>query len=635
MGGVIPWSRVRAVDDRPPGIDLSPIVHILLITDGTITPLLEACTGEPMHAVRLSQTVEPCGRCDPQLELDARQPVLRRTVLVQGRRSGIDYLYAESVIALERISARLRDELLLTDHPIGTMLRDHRVETFKEVLVSGHEPAGPSAAHFAVTHLPSALREAPDHAGDRAVLAARVRPRRRGPGGTPPPRSGSGCSRGGGGRTPVTERRSGGRPQHVVVVGAGIGGLTAALSLHAAGIEVEVLELAREIRPLGVGINILPSAVRELVELGLGDVLAATAVPTRELVYHDRFGTRIWSEPRGAAAGYRWPQYSVHRGELQRLLLDAVHHRLGADAVRCGMAFERFEQTGRQVRLEVRDRATGRTIARDADLLVGADGIHSAVRGQLHPEEGLPIWNGIHMWRGVTEAEPFLGGRTMIMAGSNRRAKFVAYPISERGRAAVNWVAEVRLGEGESVAPEDWQREARVDDVLPHFSRWRFDWLDVPGLIRGAPTIWEYPMVDRDPLPHWGEGRVTLLGDAAHPMYPIGSNGGSQAITDARVLAWNLVHADDPAAGRAAYEAARCEPTAAIVLANRRMGPERVLAIVEERAPDGFVRIEDVMGSDEMEAIVRAYQRTAGFDAAGLNTARSWNSPPPSSPVAL
>ncbi|MDB5066823.1 MAG: putative FAD-dependent monooxygenase [Chloroflexi bacterium] len=432
----------------------------------------------------------------------------------------------------------------------------------------------------------------------------------------------------------MTEQRAGGRQQRVVVVGAGIGGLTAALSLHAAGIEVEVLELAREIRPLGVGINILPSAVRELVELGLGDALAAAAVPTRELAYHDRFGTRIWSEPRGVAAGYRWPQYSVHRGELQRLLLDAVHHRLGADAVHCGMAFERFEQTERQVRLEVRDRAAGRVITRDADLLVGADGIHSAVRGQLHPEEGPPIWNGIHMWRGVTEAEPFLGGRTMIMAGSNRRAKFVAYPIS-RGRAAVNWVAEVRLGRGASVAPEDWHREARVDDVLPHFSRWHFDWLDVPGLIRGAPRIWEYPMVDRDPLPRWGTGRVTLLGDAAHPMYPIGSNGGSQAIIDARALAWSLVHAEDPVAGRAAYETARREPTAAIVLANRRMGPERALAIIEERAPGGFDRIEEVMSHDEIEAIVRAYQRTAGFDAAGLNAARSWSCPPSGSPVAV
>jgi 2-polyprenyl-6-methoxyphenol hydroxylase-like FAD-dependent oxidoreductase len=198
----------------------------------------------------------------------------------------------------------------------------------------------------------------------------------------------------------------------------------------------------------------------------------------------------------------------------------------------------------------------------------------------------------------------------------------------------VNWVAEVRLGEGARVAPEDWHREARVDDVLPHFSRWQFDWLDVPGLIRGAPRIWEYPMVDRDPLPRWGAGRVTLLGDAAHPMYPIGSNGGSQAIIDARVLAWSLVHAEDPVAGREAYEAARREPTAAIVLANRRMGPERALAIVEERAPDGVARIGEVMSNDEIEAIVRAYQRTAGFDAGGVNTARSWSCPPSCSPVA-
>src|SRR5438105_655567 len=308
----------------------------------------------------------------------------------------------------------------------------------------------------------------------------------------------------------------------VTVVGGGIGGLTAALSLGAAGIEVRVLEAARRLEPLGVGINLLPPAVRELVELGLGAALAGVGIPTAELVYHDRFGSRIWSEPRGVGAGYRWPQYSIHRGDLQMLLVAAVRERLGGDAVRTGTVFEGFRQDGDEVHLELRDRSTGSRSAMSSDVLVGADGIHSAVRRQLHPEEG-------------------------------------------------------------------------------------------------APAVFEYPMVDRDPLPSWSAGRVTLLGDAAHPMYPIGSNGASQAVIDGRVLAWELARHEHPVQALAAYDAARREATAALVLANRQMGPEKVLRIVSERAPDGFDSVEDVMSAAELAAIARDYKLTAGFEVDALN----------------
>ena len=415
----------------------------------------------------------------------------------------------------------------------------------------------------------------------------------------------------------------------VTVVGGGIGGLTAALSLGAAGIEVRVLEAARRLEPLGVGINLLPPAVRELVELGLGAALAGVGIPTAELVYHDRFGSRIWSEPRGVGAGYRWPQYSIHRGDLQMLLVAAVRERLGGDAVRTGTVFEGFRQDGDEVHLELRDRSTGSRSAMSSDVLVGADGIHSAVRRQLHPEEGPPVWNGIQMWRGVTETDPFLSGRSMIMAGSNSHAKFVAYPISraaeDRGRAAVNWVAEVRLPPGGLLESGDWNRRGRVAEVLPHFASWRFEWLDIPALITGAPAVFEYPMVDRDPLPSWSAGRVTLLGDAAHPMYPIGSNGASQAVIDGRVLAWELARHEHPVQALAAYDAARREATAALVLANRQMGPEKVLRIVSERAPDGFDSVEDVMSAAELAAIARDYKLTAGFEVDALNERPSWD----------
>lgn len=414
----------------------------------------------------------------------------------------------------------------------------------------------------------------------------------------------------------------------VLVVGGGIGGLTAALSLHAAGIEAIVVESARQIRALGVGINLLPHAVRELTELGLGDSLAAGGIPTAELVYYDRYGNRIWGEPRGLAAGYRWPQYSIHRGLLQLLLLDAVVDRLGPDAVRTGLAVERFNESDTEISVEALDRVTGRRSTLAADVVVGADGIHSRVRSQLHPGEGPPLWNGIRMWRGVTATQPFLSGRTMVMAGSNAQAKFVAYPISwqteKPGLAAVNWVAEVNVGHRDG-AEARWDRVGRAEDVLAHFGDWRLEWLDVPALITAAPEIFEYPMVDRDPLPWWGRGRVSLLGDAAHPMYPIGSNGASQAIIDARVLAWELAQAVDPRNGLAAYEARRREATNELVRANRSLGPERVMRMVEQRAPQGFDRIEDVMSAEELESIALSYKRLAGFDAQTLNQSPSWD----------
>ncbi|TYK45924.1 flavin-dependent oxidoreductase [Actinomadura decatromicini] len=416
----------------------------------------------------------------------------------------------------------------------------------------------------------------------------------------------------------------------VVIVGAGIGGLTAALSLHEAGVETLVVESSARLRPLGVGINLLPHAVRELTELGLDGALAELGVPTAEMVHFDRHGGRIWGEPRGRALGYDWPQYSIHRGELQMALLDAVRARLGAGAVRAGTLFEGFEQDAARVRARLLDRASGAAETVDADVLVGADGLHSTVRAQLNPDEPPPLWNGIRMWRGVTEGEPFLSGRTLAVAGSNAASKIVVYPISIRaeraGRALLNWVAEVRLPSGIPLGQTaDWNRTGRLEDVLPHYADWTFDWLDVPAMLSRTAEILEYPMVDRDPLDRWTSGRVTLLGDAAHPMYPIGSNGGSQAVLDARVLAHELAKAADPAEGLLAYERARREPVNAIVLACRDMPADRVLHAVGERAPDGFDRIEDVLTPEELSTITGAYRRTSFDDAEALNTRPSYS----------
>ncbi|MER6174741.1 flavin-dependent oxidoreductase [Streptosporangium sp. NPDC001681] len=404
----------------------------------------------------------------------------------------------------------------------------------------------------------------------------------------------------------------------VVIAGGGIGGLATALSLHAAGFEdVVVCEAAGEIRPLGVGINLLPHAVRELTELGLAERLAEIGVATGELAYFNRYGTPIWSEPRGLGAGYGWPQYSIHRGRLQMLLLEAVIERLGAQAVRTG---SRVVSTGPRpgsgadgLRI-----GTGDLRIEADDLLVGADGIHSAVRAHLFPGEGPPPWNGLVLWRGTTYGEPFLTGRSMIMAGDGTR-KFVAYPIETGERTLINWIAERPL-DGEAPARGDWNRPADPQRIVEHFADWRFDWLDVPGIISGAEAAYEYPMVDRDPLPYWTSGNVTLLGDAAHAMYPIGSNGASQAIIDARVLAHSLAHGD-----LAAYEATRRPVTTALQLSNRQMGPEVVMRLAHERAPDGFDDIERVVPLAERTEIAASYKRTAGFDPVSLNERPSWS----------
>jgi 2-polyprenyl-6-methoxyphenol hydroxylase-like FAD-dependent oxidoreductase len=396
---------------------------------------------------------------------------------------------------------------------------------------------------------------------------------------------------------------------HIVIVGGGIAGCAAALSLHAAGFhDVDVIEAAAVQAEVGVGINVLPHAVRELAELGLAAQLDSLAVRTGELSYHNRFGQQIWVEPRGVAAGYRWPQYSIHRGSLLHVLAEAVVDRLGPDRVQLGR------------RLDAEEIA-----ALDADVVIACDGVHSAARAMLVPDEGPPLWNGVTMWRGTTVMPAFLGGRRMIMAGVLAH-RMVVYPIRdlEDGLQLVNWVAEVRTDDGRPMPRQDWSATADRGEPLAHFADFRFDWLDVPAMIEGADEVLRYPMVDREPLDRWRHGNRTLLGDAAHPMYPVGSNGASQAIIDARVLARELAHHDDPVQALDAYEAERLPATAAVVLANRRAGPERCMEIVAERAPDGFTDVHDVIGADELEEISDSYKRTAGFDPASLNDRASW-----------
>lgn len=420
----------------------------------------------------------------------------------------------------------------------------------------------------------------------------------------------------------------------IAVIGGGIGGMSLALSLHAAGFDaVDVYESASAIRELGVGINVMPHAVRELEELGLLDELSSVGVATADFAYFTRLGQPIWEEPLGVAAGYRWPQLSIHRGELLGVLRRAVIECLGSDRIHTGHHLARFRSRSEGgVLAEFVGPDNDRVIASArVDLLVGCDGIHSTVRRALYPDEGPLRWNGVTMWRGVSIGEAFLSGRSMVNIGSSRQ-RAVIYPISNSrsvpGQAAINWVATRKVSTAE-MPPQDWTHLADRDEVLRAFGDFRFTFLDVTQLIRNAEVIYQYPMVDRDPLPSWDFGRVTLLGDAAHPMHPVGGNGASQAILDARVLAGQLALQPTIEAAVEAYDEERRPATTAVVNSNRRAGPHRCQDLVEERAPNGFEELADVITRRELEDIAAEYKRIGGFDIERLNTRASLSVSPP------
>ena len=412
----------------------------------------------------------------------------------------------------------------------------------------------------------------------------------------------------------------------VVIVGGGIGGLTLALTLHRAGISCRVYESAPQLRAVGVGINILPHAAKELIALGLEADLARVALATQEAVFFNRFGQLIFREPLGRAAGYDWPQYSIHRGDLMAVLLEAVRRRLGGERVHAGWKCVGFDQDGGSATARFQDATSGADLPlQRGDVVVGCDGIHSRIRKQLHPEEGEPLYSGVNMWRGVTRWPAFLSGASMVRAGWLATGKMVIYPIRDRvdpeGRQLVNWVAEV---ETPRHVARDWNRRGELGDFLPAFADWHFPWLDVPAFLRAADSILEFPMVDQDPLAFWTQGRVTLLGDAAHPMVPRGSNGAGQAILDARVLAAELASRDDPLDALAAYQAQRLPATSNVVRMNRQNPPDAILREVYLRSGDKpFARIEDVISEAELRAISDRYKQVAGYDRKSLEEGRA------------
>ncbi len=403
----------------------------------------------------------------------------------------------------------------------------------------------------------------------------------------------------------------------VLIAGGGIAGLSLGLTLHQIGVPFRIFEATETIQPMGVGINLQPNAVRELLDLDLGDQLEEIGVRTRQYGFYSKLGKTIWEEPRGLWAGYAWPQYSVHRGALQMMLYNALLQRAGSDCVETGTRAVGFE-TGRDaiLLLENGQRETGQ-------FLIGADGIHSAIRAQMYPDEGEPIWNGRVLWRATTRAPEYFGGAAMVMIGHDD-LRLVAYPISQtdsEGMATINWIAEKRFPLNATWKKEDWNRAADIYDFLPDFRDWRFDWIDVPSLIQGAEVVYEYPMVDRDALPRWTQDCVTLIGDAAHPTYPVGSNGASQAIIDARVIGAKFLEHGLVRQALQSYEDDVRPVTTGVGMANRAGGgPDGVLQRVEDLCGGEFDDIDDVIPRAELAAHAEKYKSIAGFSIAELNT---------------
>lgn len=403
----------------------------------------------------------------------------------------------------------------------------------------------------------------------------------------------------------------------VTIVGGGIGGLTLALMLHQKGIASQVYEAAPQIKAIGVGINLLPHASREMCGLGLEEALAKVAITTKESGFYNRHGQHIFSEPTGRYAGYEFPQFSIHRGDLHMVLLEAAIARLGADRIHTGYQCTGFDQDESGVTLHFVDPQTGE--ARKpvkAEMVVGAEGIHSRIRKQLFPNEGPPIYSGINMWRGTTVWKPFLTGASMVRVGWLNTAKVLIYPIRDnvdgKGNQLINWVVDIHTDKYK--AQRDWNKPGRLEDFMDVVKDWKFDWLDCPAMFQAAEAVLEYPMVDQDPLPQWTFGRVTLLGDAAHPMYPRGANGSAQAILDCRALTDALVKTGEPIAAMQAYEAVRRPATANVVLTNRKNPPDAILREVFERTGDQpFDDINKVISREELEKLSTSYQKVAGY----------------------
>ena len=413
--------------------------------------------------------------------------------------------------------------------------------------------------------------------------------------------------------------------KRVLIAGGGIGGLVLALTLHQIGVECTVFEQVRELKPLGVGINIQPNAVRELNDLGISDSdLSAVGLKAREWALVGLNGNDIYSEPRGLDAGYHWPQYAVHRGDFHMMLYRKVVERIGPDAVRLAKRVTGYRKNSDGTVTALIENRDGTSEQETGTILIAADGLHSAIRAQMHPDQPPIHWGGALMWRGTSMGVPIRTGASFIGLGTHRQ-RMVIYPISPpdpaTGLARINWIAEVTVDNSTGWHSNEWFRQVELGEFIHHFENWKYDWLDVAGLISGSDTAYENPMIDRDPVPTWQDGPVALMGDAAHAMYPTGSNGASQAIIDARTLGAAFIEYGVTAEALRHYDERLCGPVSQLVLRNRGAGPFGLLNLVDERCGGEFDNIDDVIPAEERAQFMAGYKAAAGFAIEQLNAA--------------
>jgi len=406
----------------------------------------------------------------------------------------------------------------------------------------------------------------------------------------------------------------------IIISGAGISGLSLGLTCHQLGIPFQIFEKSQKIKPLGVGINIQPTAVRELAAMGLLNELEATGVKTRELAFFTKLGLEIWSEPRGLEAGYDFPQFSIHRGELQMLLYRTLINRCGTDTIKLGYEVIKSQTKQNKVHVSIMDNA-GKLSEISGDLCIAADGINSVLRRQLYPGEGPPLWKGVILWRGTSKSKPFRSGATMAMIG-HATQRIVAYPIStpdRNGNVIINWICERKSEDTKLIQENNWNKSVKFNKFLPYFETWSYDWFDFPNMVRSSNTVLEYPMVDRNPVDNWVDGLTLLIGDAAHPTYPTGSNGGTQAILDARSLGKALIEYGSTKTALHHFQEQTLKSSNSVVLASRKSGPDTILQIVEERCGGMFETLDSVISQQELSKHSANFKSLVGLSVTQFN----------------
>ena len=410
----------------------------------------------------------------------------------------------------------------------------------------------------------------------------------------------------------------------VLIAGGGIGGLTLALSCQQLNIPFIIFEKTKTLEPLGVGINLQPNAVRELADLNLKQDLYKIGVETQEFGLFSKKGLKIWTEPRGLAAGYNEPQFSVHRGQLQKLLYNKLIERADRFSIKTGCSVNSFENLSSGVKLNCFNKRSEQEETFSGSILVGCDGINSQVRKQMYPNEQPPIWNGAVLWRGITSEAPFRTKASMVMIGHDTQ-RFVSYPISgpdSNGRSIINWIAELKFDPSNPWPKGDWSKKVNKSKFIDQFKDWAFEWINPHQLISDAGDVFEYPMVDREPLEKWTFDNTTILGDAAHPTYPVGSSGASQAIIDSRKLVYQFKNKGLNNSALLSYENEMRPLTNKITLTNRQAGPDALLQVVEDRCDGQFIEIENVITKKELKQHADKYKMVAGINIERLNNSK-------------